>query len=92
MFLIAFLSFVGAAIQFVCMPLEGGREGTLLPHLLFALAGIRHYRTLLLAWLALQPLGDGFGLTGAASLLGELLGGAAFVGWTIVASVCHRLG
>jgi hypothetical protein len=92
MVLVAFLSFIGVAIQFVFLPLEGGVEGTLLPRFLFAISAIQHYRTLFLSWLALKPLVETFGLAGPASVLSWLLGAAAVGGWLIVASVCYRTG
>lgn len=92
MFLVAFISFVGLAIQLIFQPLEGGAEGDLLPRFLATIAGVQHYRTLFLAWLALKPLMDTFGLQRPADLLAWLLGLAAFCGWLIVASVCNRTG
>ncbi|HSO28680.1 MAG TPA: hypothetical protein VLS28_02145 [Candidatus Sulfomarinibacteraceae bacterium] len=92
MFLVAFLSFVGLAIQLIFLPIEGGSEGALLPRLLATVAGLQHYRTLFLAWLALKPLMDTFGLTGPANLLAWLLGAAALCGWLIVSSICVRIG
>lgn len=92
MFLVAFVSFISVAIQLVFLPSEGGAEGILLPRLLFDLAGIQHYRTLFLAWMALKPLVDAFGLVGVGSLLVWLLGAAALAGWLIVASACVRTG
>jgi len=92
MFLIAFISFVALAIELVFMPLEGGVEGESLPRLLSTIAGVQHYRTLLLAWLALKPLMDTFGLEAPATLLLWLLGVAALAGWLIVSSICSRMG
>lgn len=92
MFLVAFMSFVGVAVQFALLPLEERTEGSLLPRFLAEISGIQHYRTLFLGWLALKPLVDAFGLADAAWLLEWLLGGAALAGWLIVASVCHRMG
>jgi len=92
MFLVAFLSFTGAAVQFALLPLEDRTEGSLLPRFLAEASGIQHYRTLFLAWLALKPLVDAFGLVDAGRLLEWLLGGAAFAGWLIVASLSHRMG
>jgi hypothetical protein len=92
MFLVAFVSFVSVAIVEVFLPNEGGADGVLVPRLLFDLASIQHYRTLFLAWMALKPLVDAFGLVGAGSLLVWVLGVAALGGWLSVASVCYRTG
>jgi len=92
MFLVAFLSFTGAAVQFALLPVEERTEGSMLPRFLAEASGIQHYRTLFLAWLALKPLVDAFGLVDAGRLLEWLLGGAAFAGWLIVASLSHRMG
>lgn len=92
MFLIAFISFIGLAIGFTLMPLEGGVEGPLLPRPLSTVGGIQHYRTLFLAWLALKPLMDTFGLDAPATLLAWLLGMAAVFGWLIVSSMATRMG
>jgi hypothetical protein len=92
MILIAFLSFVGAAIQFVNLPTEGGSEGTALPRWLYLLASNQHFRTLFLAWLSLKPLVDTFGLQEPALILSWVLGSAAMAAWLIVASVAYRMG
>ena len=92
MVLIAFLSFVGAAIQFINLPIEGGTEGTTLPRWLYLLASTQHFRTLFLAWLALKPLVDTFGLHQPALILSWVLGSAAMAAWLIIASVAYRLG
>lgn len=41
MFLVAFLWFVGVAVEFTYVPLEGGPEGPLIPRLLFVIGGIQ---------------------------------------------------
>lgn len=92
MFLIAFLSFIGVAVQIIFLPLENGVEGSLLPRLLSTIAGLQVYRTLFLAWLALKPLVGTFGLDEAGDLLGWLLGAAALTGWLITSSISYRMG
>ena len=92
MVLIAFLSFVGAAVQFVNLPIEGGAEGTDLPRWLYLLASNQHFRTLFLAWLALKPLVETFGLHEPATILSWVLGSVAMAAWLIIASVAYRLG
>ena len=92
MVLVAFVSFVGAAIQLVNTPIEGGVEGTLVPRMLYLAASFQHYRTLFLGWLALKPLVDTFGLHQPATVLSWILGSAALAGWLVVASVAYRSG
>ena len=92
MFLVAFLWFFGVAIEFAYLPLEGAAEGLLLPRVLYVAAGIQHYRTLFVSWLALIPLVETFDLAEPAVLLRWLLGVAVLTGWLIVASVCYRAG
>ena len=92
MVLIAFLSFVGAAVQFINLPIEGGTEGVALPRWLYLLASNQHFRTLFLAWLALKPLVDTFGLHEPALILSWVLGAAAMAAWMILASVAYRIG
>lgn len=92
MFLTAFLWFVGVAVEYSYLPLEAGPEGVLLPRLLFVLAGIQHYRTLFLSWLALKPLVDTFHLVEPGTIFAWLLGVSVLTAWLIAASVCYRTG
>jgi hypothetical protein len=92
MILIAFFSFISTAVQFASLPIEGGTEGTTLPRWLYMIASTQHYRTLFLAWLALKPLVDTFGLHEPAAVLTWVLGSAAVTGWLLTASTAYRIG
>lgn len=92
MLLVAFLSFIGTAVQLTFVPPETGRDGPVLSRSMAMLSGNQHYRTLFLMWLALAPLVETYGLDRPAKLLAWLLGMAALAGWLIVASAIHRAG
>jgi hypothetical protein len=90
MVVVAFISFVGDAIQFMILPDERPENLTVVRNL-FQAAALQEYRTLMLLWLALKPLVDAFGLHEPASTLVWLLGGTALVGWLGVGSSAYRL-
>jgi len=87
---VAFISFVGAAIQFMILPDELPENRSVV-RVLFQVGALQEYRTLMLLWLALKPLVDAFGLHDPAAALVWLLGGTALVGWLGVASSGYRL-
>jgi hypothetical protein len=92
MILIAFFSFIGIAVQFANLPIEGGTEGTTVPRWLYVIATTQSYRTLFLSWLALKPLVDTFGLHEPAAVLSWVLGTTALAGWLLAASGIYRIG
>jgi len=90
MVVVAFISFVGDAIQFMILPDERPENRSVVRGL-FQVGALQEYRTLMLLWLALKPLVDAFGLHEPAATLVWLLGGTALVGWLGVASSGYRL-
>lgn len=55
MLLLAFVSFVGAAIMNALL-LGEEEQGPIVARVLFGVTGTQHFRTLFLAWFALRPL------------------------------------
>ena len=91
MFLVAFVSFIGAAIMLSLLPTIEER-GPVVTRLLFSLAAHQHFRTLFLAWFALRPLVVVFDLTGVANLLAGILALTMLAGWLVVAALDYRTG
>jgi hypothetical protein len=91
MFLVAFVSFVGAAIMNALLPGEQ-EQGPVVARVLFGVTGTQHFRTLFLAWFALRPLVETFQLDAVGALLAPILAMTMLAGWMIVSAMDYRIG
>jgi hypothetical protein len=90
MFLTAYLFFVSAAFLFAFMP-KADPDGTP-PEIQFALAANLQFRSVMIAWFALRPLMQTFGLPTLADLVGGAITFSLYLGGTFLIAILYGIG
>jgi hypothetical protein len=92
MFLVAYMSFVAAALMYATLTRsEVAIAGANVQTLQYTNASVVFFRSVFLSWLALRPLVEAYGFDDLAKQIGWLLLTAVLGGWALTASVLYRL-
>jgi hypothetical protein len=91
MFLTAYLFFVAAAFLFALLP-KTDPDGSHPPRIQFALAATLQFRSVIIAWFALRPLMQTFGLDVLADYSGGALTFSLCLGGIFVIAVLYGVG